>query len=327
MTTTSAPVSMPLSTASKATDAGSAPSGPRTTSAPTREAQLCSWSAAAARKVSAAPSTTRRPSATSTRASLPTVVVLPVPLTPTTSSTDGLSSCGSALIERSSSGCSSEIRTSRSTARASASVRTLLLAIRDRSAVTTDSVTTGPRSAISRVSSTASQESSSRSPPPSRPSMLRPRVFCDFASRPRRRSSRPSAGAMASISGAAGSTASGAARPRGLARWLGQLNVGDRPLRRVARDGGVIADGGQPAGVDRGSTGGQRCPRLGERDRRRRRVSAGAVDRGGSVGGDRLIRRRRYRTRPTTSAATTRTAMTAIAIHRPSDTTPLSQGG
>ena len=90
MTTTSAPVSMPLSTASNATDAGSAPSAPRTTSAPTRDAQLCSWSAAAARKVSAAPSTTRRPSATRTRASLPTVVVLPVPLTPTTSSTDGL---------------------------------------------------------------------------------------------------------------------------------------------------------------------------------------------------------------------------------------------
>src|SRR6478752_263083 len=41
---------------------------------------------------------------------------------------------------------------------------------------------------------------------------------------------------------------------------------------------------------------------------------------------DRLIRRRRYRTRPTTSAATTRTAMTAIAIHKASDTTPLSQG-
>nr|CRL78401.1 hypothetical protein CPGR_02255 [Mycolicibacter nonchromogenicus] len=80
---------MPLSTASKATAAGSPPSAPRTTSAPTRAAQVCNWSAAAARNVSAAPSTTRRPSATSTRASLPTVVVLPVPLTPTTNSTDG----------------------------------------------------------------------------------------------------------------------------------------------------------------------------------------------------------------------------------------------
>jgi hypothetical protein len=42
---------------------------------------------------------------------------------------------------------------------------------------------------------------------------------------------------------------------------------------------------------------------------------------------DKLIRRRRYRTNPTTSATKTRTAMTAIAIHRASDTTPLSQGG
>ena len=39
--------------------------------------------------MSAAPSTTCRPSATSTRASLPVVVVLPVPFTPTISSTDG----------------------------------------------------------------------------------------------------------------------------------------------------------------------------------------------------------------------------------------------
>jgi hypothetical protein len=42
---------------------------------------------------------------------------------------------------------------------------------------------------------------------------------------------------------------------------------------------------------------------------------------------DKLIRRRRYRTSPTISATTTRTAMTAIAIHKVSDTTPLSQGG
>ena len=80
---------MPSLTASKATEAGSPASGPRTVRAPTRSPQVCSWSAAAARKVSAAPSTTLRPSATSTRASLPVVVVLPVPLTPTTSTTAG----------------------------------------------------------------------------------------------------------------------------------------------------------------------------------------------------------------------------------------------
>ena len=64
--------------------------GPRTVvGTPTRSPQVCSWSAAAARKVSAAPSSTSLSSATSTRASLPTVVVLPVPLTPTTSTTAG----------------------------------------------------------------------------------------------------------------------------------------------------------------------------------------------------------------------------------------------
>ena len=52
---------MPCLTASNATLAGSAPSAPRTTSAPTRAPQVSSWSAAAARNVSAAPSSTRAP--------------------------------------------------------------------------------------------------------------------------------------------------------------------------------------------------------------------------------------------------------------------------
>jgi hypothetical protein len=90
MSTTSASISAAALTASKATAAGSAPSrSERIVGTPTRSPQVCSWSAAAARKVSAAPSTTSRSSATSTRASLPTVVVLPVPLTPTTSTTAG----------------------------------------------------------------------------------------------------------------------------------------------------------------------------------------------------------------------------------------------
>ena len=90
MRTTSAPSAMPSLTASKAIEAGSPPSGPRTVRAPTRSPQVWSWSAAAARKVSAAPSTTDLPSATRTRASLPVVVVLPVPLTPTTMTTPGV---------------------------------------------------------------------------------------------------------------------------------------------------------------------------------------------------------------------------------------------
>ena len=82
---------MPALTASNATLAGSAPSAPRTVGTPTRLPQVSSWSAAAARKVSAAPSSTSLSSATSTRASLPTVVVLPVPFTPTTITTAGYS--------------------------------------------------------------------------------------------------------------------------------------------------------------------------------------------------------------------------------------------
>ena len=90
MSTTSASSSAPALTASNATAAGSAPSrSERTVGTPTRAPQVSSWSAAAARKVSAAPRTTSLSSATSTRASLPTVVVLPVPLTPTTSTTAG----------------------------------------------------------------------------------------------------------------------------------------------------------------------------------------------------------------------------------------------
>ena len=58
--------------------------------APTRCAQTSSCSTAAARKVSPAASSTFLPSAAQLRASLPMVVVLPLPLTPMISSTNGL---------------------------------------------------------------------------------------------------------------------------------------------------------------------------------------------------------------------------------------------
>ena len=81
--------------------------------------------------------------------------------------------------------------------------------------------------------------------------MLRPSAFCDLASRPRSRSSRPSGGAMASISGL------GPAAGAGVDRWrrsgsgpVREVDVGDRAPRRVAGNGRVVADGGQPAGVD-----------------------------------------------------------------------------
>ena len=70
--------------ASVSTAEGSAPEAPRWKAAPAREAQTSSCSAAAARKVSAAQRRTDRPSPVQPAASLPMVVVLPAPLTPTT---------------------------------------------------------------------------------------------------------------------------------------------------------------------------------------------------------------------------------------------------
>ncbi len=90
--------------------------------APTRSPQVWSWSAAAARKVSAAPRTTDLPSATRTRASLPVVVVLPVPLTPTTMTTPGTSAGLSVFTVRSRSGPRRVISSSRSRSRSSSGV-------------------------------------------------------------------------------------------------------------------------------------------------------------------------------------------------------------
>ena len=87
--TRSAPRAAADSTASYTTDAGSAPAEPRTRCTEERSAHMASWSAAAARKVSPAASTTPEPASASRLASLPMVVVFPVPLTPTNSHTDG----------------------------------------------------------------------------------------------------------------------------------------------------------------------------------------------------------------------------------------------
>ena len=77
---------------SKTTEAGSAPSAPRTNALPLRSAQIASCSAAAARNVSPATSSTRLFSLRRRIASLPIVVVLPLPLTPTTRMTVGVRS-------------------------------------------------------------------------------------------------------------------------------------------------------------------------------------------------------------------------------------------
>ena len=89
--TTSRPRACAASIASKATAAGSAPCVEPTKSAPARFAQISSCSSAAARKVSAAATTTEWPWSRRRDASLPIVVVFPVPLTPTTRITVGSS--------------------------------------------------------------------------------------------------------------------------------------------------------------------------------------------------------------------------------------------
>ena len=76
--------------ASKTTAAGSAPCCARMTSTPAREAHTSSCSTAAARNVSAAHTSGARPSSFISRASFPTVVVFPVPFTPTMRITAGL---------------------------------------------------------------------------------------------------------------------------------------------------------------------------------------------------------------------------------------------
>ena len=73
--------------ASWTTAPGSAPSSARTRSQPTRSAHVSSWSAAAARNVSPAASSTGVAVPTRAAATLPIVVVLPTPFTPTKSHT------------------------------------------------------------------------------------------------------------------------------------------------------------------------------------------------------------------------------------------------
>ncbi len=180
--------------------AGSPPSGPRTVRTPTRSPHVCSWSAAAARNVSAAPTTTCLSSATSTRASLPTVVVFPVPFTPTTSTTAGCAPLRLTLSVRSSDGLTSAISSSRRISRA-CSLPTPSTRTRVRSRSTSSCVGATPTSAVMRVvsmsshasSSSLSRESSASSPLPSEP--------CDRARRARSRTSRPCADSGFSIVG------------------------------------------------------------------------------------------------------------------------------
>ena len=171
---------------------------------------------AAARKVSAAPSTTVLSWATSTRASLPTEVVLPEPLTPTTSTTPGLPSAPVTAIRRSMEGSTSASSSSRRIVEALASSAPSTRR-RVRSLSTSSWVGATPTSAVIRVSSISSQVSSSSRSRESSLSSPRPRPPCERASRCRRRTSRlavPS-GRSSVVTGAWGSSGTSGASTGG----------------------------------------------------------------------------------------------------------------
>ncbi len=92
MITTSVPRVTAASMAEKATAAGSPPGCAPMKSLPLRSAHTRSWLMAPARKVSPAAIITLLPSRRRRVASFPMKVVLPAPLTPSTSTTAGLAS-------------------------------------------------------------------------------------------------------------------------------------------------------------------------------------------------------------------------------------------
>ena len=173
---TSAPRPRTASTASNTTAAGSAPSAPRTRSTPRRSAQMASCSTAPARKVSAAARTTERPSARSVCAIFATLVVLPTPFTPTTSTTVG----GWAAVAISGTSSSQRRFSSafrKSIASSPRSSSPLLTEARSRSTISV-AARTPTSAAMSRasISSTSSSSSrrparSERSPPPRAPAV------------------------------------------------------------------------------------------------------------------------------------------------------------
>ena len=162
MMSTSAFSSLALALASNATDAGSAPSlSERTTGTPTLAPQVSSWSAAAARNVSAAPSMTCLPSETSRRESLPAVVVLPVPFTPTMMMTLGLFAPSLSALRRRSTSVPTSFRSlSFNATRTSAGSDWPAMRASLRSSSTSCSLASAPTSASRRVSSTSSQSAS-----------------------------------------------------------------------------------------------------------------------------------------------------------------------
>ena len=145
--------------ASNTTAAGSAPDACATIGTPLRSAQTVSCSTAAARNVSPAASITESPWSLSRRASLPIVVVLPEPFTPTTRITYGFfarstasgRSTGFRMASSASASADSSARASASSARST---------LRCRSDRMTSVASTPTSAASSRVSSSSSSAAS-----------------------------------------------------------------------------------------------------------------------------------------------------------------------
>ncbi|SON96720.1 hypothetical protein XFF6990_390030 [Xanthomonas citri pv. fuscans] len=108
---TSVPRALAACSASNATDAASAFCPCAITATPLRSPQACNCATAAARKVSPAASIRLLPSSLKRLASLPMVVVLPTPLTPTVSTTNGLSE--RSITSGLETGCSRAMRSAR----------------------------------------------------------------------------------------------------------------------------------------------------------------------------------------------------------------------
>ena len=198
--TTSAPRAAAALTASWTTELGSAPELPDTSSAPQRSAQVCSWSVAAARKVSPAAITTDRPCAVSRAPTLPMVVVLPTPFTPTNNQTGVASSRPSAasanvrLASRSARICSASAP-SRSSASAMPCSEAVLRR-RSNAAMVVATPTSAPSSASSRLSQVAA-------------SGRRPRIDARRSRSVRRDEAKPEANVAAGCAGSSPGVSSG----------------------------------------------------------------------------------------------------------------------
>ena len=144
MMSISVPRALAAAMPSNTTEAGSEPSPCLTMPQCERSAQTVSCSAAAARKVSAAASRTFLPSAVYLAASLPMVVVLPTPFTPTIRMTEGFVSS-----------FSSKLPTRRASARISTS------AARTSSCPRSDSSRTFSRSCATALDAAAAPASAS----------------------------------------------------------------------------------------------------------------------------------------------------------------------